>query len=364
MAGSPPPGTASPPLPSAGATLTWICSTSLNSSCTSCCSRWYRCWGVSLAPSPSPSCRWGRWGGTPATAQIMKELMRHLVVGSPGGRGPREGRAPSPASPSRGSPGCRAPPGPSRWEPRPPGRWPRDGSTGPRPRGDRAGDRAGGRLRPAGVCRARAGGTRVPRLRSQPGDPTPPRGRWCPPTGGACAPAHSCAWRGGAVAVAVPVPGDNEGPHQHPELVTAAGPGARRGRHQGAMAAQPPPWGSPVPRGSPLSPPREAKAAAAHRNPECFPGGNTERGGPAGRPKPPSSSAPSQPGQRAAMLRARAAWGVVGSPRAARGAAVRGGEGSSRVQDTPWGWGCRALARPRAGPEVGGRGALCAPSVG
>lgn len=48
----------SPPPTGRGAVtpLTWICSTSRISSCTSCCSRWYRCWGVSLAPNPSPSC--------------------------------------------------------------------------------------------------------------------------------------------------------------------------------------------------------------------------------------------------------------------------------------------------------------------
>lgn len=66
-----------------GAMLTWICSTSLTSSCTSCCSRWYRCWGVSLAPRPSPSCgERNRFGGQ---AEV------HKTPVAPGTQGRGEG---------------------------------------------------------------------------------------------------------------------------------------------------------------------------------------------------------------------------------------------------------------------------------
>ena len=70
--------------------LTWICSTSLTSSCTSCCSRWYRCWGVSLAPRPSPSCRERNRGvrrgltACPRTRHPGQEVVgRMLVPNSP-----------------------------------------------------------------------------------------------------------------------------------------------------------------------------------------------------------------------------------------------------------------------------------------
>lgn len=199
--------------------------------------------------------------------------MLHLVVGAPGCRGP--GRpAPTPTRPSRGSPGYRRPPPAVAVSSR---CWPRDGSTGPRPRRDRAGD----------------GDIRVLRLRSPlPGTPTrPPPGQAVSPArprdggGGSCVPAHPCAWRGGTLVSLSPVAastgcggGDNEGPCQWPGARPWGCPRGQAGLAPRSDGGPAPPWGplAPVPKGPLCPPPPEAKAAAAHPNPEWFIGGNTE----------------------------------------------------------------------------------------